>query len=267
MKNLLLVLVMTVLSVGLFSCSGDTERYQKVLAENDTLQNEKHELESVLGDKNKMIDKLEREALVSRSTLAEIAREDSLAENSLVQNFWTIDFSVINLDTVVDLDNSSILSALTCGGGGDGYVSNIAYKLKYIWEDSGILAGKLQKPENMNKLYNANKNVVQTLLPYSATLKDVYRDAEVIADYFSGNVSEAKKDAFDNYFTIHDGESVYFDSDQEGYTEVSTAFHGNINLAKDQYLLYLSAKRQKTRFGEKWCDTVAEILRDFGEVE
>lgn len=256
MKKLITLIAVTIL---LTSCGNDCP--PPVECNDASLQAQITELQKEL--KNKP-----NEQQIIRDYLSEQKKK---SENKLVSMFWEIDLGSVEMDTITRLQPHSILNILNAGGD----ITYLGYLAKDVWEQSSYLAGKLQKPENLDNLYSSNKKLIKKLTSYSSTLQDIYRDAGNIAQFFDGSISSKKQNAHEAYFSIHDGEpiSLGYKLDPEELEEDTTrknliaAYDGNQMQAYEDYLLFLSAKRQKARFGEKWMKTAAKILRDFGEIE
>lgn len=283
---------MTILAIALLavSCSSDN---QTAPTSASTIQNppptSKSKEMADLKKKNKALTQeiLDLKKDLPKQVMREYrAKQDSIENLGIIQDFHLIDFSGLGIDSLWGISYSDVLHVLQQ----DGSMGNIEWysrPIKRVYEKSGFVAGKLSRPQNLESFYKLNKEVLGFMMRHSEFLRDVYRDSEIVSNYFSGNISAQKSQFFENYFESFDGAKVSAysftsqftgsmyeeDSDSRMYADVFKQYYniygGNTDdlLAGQEYMLWLFVKRQRVRFSEEWCQTAAKILRDFGEVE
>ncbi len=140
--------------------------------------------------------------------------------------------------------------------------------IKVIVDKYPSLQKAVANPDKILDLYVKYKSVLLSLKSVSSGVSMAHQNGAVISNYFHGKVDPKVNIAMENFFKKFDSKKEIFyviDGDEPEAKALVALFDGDSNRAEGEYKIWLSAKRQRARFGDKWMKTFAVIMADFGK--
>jgi hypothetical protein len=140
--------------------------------------------------------------------------------------------------------------------------------IKVIVDKYPSLQKAVANPDKILDLYVKYKSVLLSLKSVSDGVSMAHQNGAVISNYFQGKIDPKVNTAMENFFKKFDSKKeIYFviDGDEPEAKALVALFDGESSRAEGEYKIWLSAKRQRARFGDKWMKTFAVIMADFGK--